>query len=489
LDRPPLPPGPYLVVGLGRAGVSAARVLAARRGPASVRAWDANADTAQRRHATELRALGVEVRLGGEGLDLLDGVATLVKSPGVPPSIPLMRAAVDRGLDVFGEFEIGWRLIAAPTVAVTGTKGKSTVASLCTAILAAHGRGPRLCGNTSFGAAITELVEASPRALVAEVSSYQLEFRHELWAEAAMLTNFASDHLNHHGTMDAYAAAKRKLFVRGDEAVPLAVLNADDELGARLAGEVEERDGRVLRYGREASADYRIDACRWDLEGAEVEVATPTGRVEFATRLPGLHNAANATAALAMADGLGLPREPTLAALAAAPPPAGRFEAVPIEAPFDLVVDLAVNPVGVAAGLRTARPVAEARGGRLIAVISMLGYSGIEHGLRNGAIARELADHLILAGSSYRGEERVPALAALAAGARATAGAELEIVIDRRKAIARAIDLARPGDVVILLGRGQVAREATDRRGGFVELDDRSVGAELAHRLGDAPPS
>ena len=487
--RPPLPPGPFLIVGLGRAGFSAARVLAARRGPENVRAWDSSADAVQQGHASELRALGVEVRLGGEGLDLLDGVATLVKSPGVTPAIPLVRAALDRGLGLFGEFEIGWQLIPAPTVGVTGTKGKSTVSALCTEILTTHGLRPALCGNTSFGAAITEIATDPPGTLVAEISSYQLEFSHQLWAEAAILTNLSTDHLDRHGTMAEYAAAKRKLFVRGDAAVPLAVLNADDGFGARLAGEVEERGGRVLRYGRGEAADYRIAACRWDLHRAEVEVETPAGRVEFTTRLPGLHNAANATAVLALADGLGLPREPTLAALAGAKPVPGRFEAVPVEAPFDLVVDLGVNPVGVAAALQTVRPVAAARGGRLIAVLSMVGYSGVEHGLRNGAIARELADHLILAGSSYRGEARVPALAALAAGARGADGAELEIFIDRRKAIARALDLARPGDVVVLLGRGQLPHEATDRHGGFVELRDRVVAAELARGQGDAPHS
>ena len=488
-SRPPLPPGPFLIVGLGRAGFSAARVLAARRGPENVRAWDSSADTAQQRHAAELRALGVEVRLGGDGLDLLDGVATLVKSPGATPAIPLVRAALDRGLGLFGEFEIGWQLIPAPTVGVTGTKGKSTVSALSTAILAAHRLRPALCGNTSFGAAITEIVTDPPGTLVAEISSYQLEFSHELWADAAILTNLAYDHLDRHGTMADYAAAKRKLFVRDDAAVPFAALNADDDFGARLAGEVEERGGRVLRYGRGEAADYRIAACRWDLHGAEVEVETPAGRVEFTTRLPGLHNAANATAVLALADGSASrasrpsPRSP---ARSRSPAASKRCRS---RRPSTWSSTRVKPGPGSPRHWKTVRPVVAARGGRLIAVLSMVGYFGVEHGLRNGAIARELADHLILAGSSYRGEPRVPALAALAAGARGADGAELEIFIDRRKAIARAIDLARPGDVVVLLGRGQLPHEATDRRGGFVELRDRVVAAELARGQGDAPHS
>jgi UDP-N-acetylmuramoylalanine--D-glutamate ligase len=477
--RPPLPPGPYLVVGLGRAGIAAARALAAERGPEQVRAWDSSADAAQRRHAAELAALGVDARLGGDGLDLLDGAATLVKSPGVPPDIPLVRAAFARGVEVLDEFEIGWRLIPAPTVGVTGTKGKSTVAALCMGILGAHGLRPALCGNTDFGAAISELAADPPRSLVAEVSSYQLEFSRELAVDGAIFTNLSLDHVNRHPTMAEYGAAKRNLFIRGDAAVPLAALNVDDELGARLADEVEERGGRAVRYGRAEHADHRIAECRWDLRRAELAIETPSGRVELETRLPGLHNAANVAAALALADGLGLPREPTLAAITAATPVPGRFEAVAVDAPFDVVVDLGVCPAGVAAALAAARPPAAARGGRVIAVLSGVGRAAAEYGAENGEAARPLADHLIVAGASYRGEPRVPIVAALAAGARRVPGGELEVYIDRREAIAHAISLARPGDVVVLIGRGHIPREATDLRGGFVELDEAAYAADL----------
>ena len=478
--RPALPPEPFLIVGLGRAGISAGRALVGRRGADAVRAWDAAADAAQQARAAELRRLGVQVRLGGDGLELLEGAATLVKSPGVGPEIPLVQAALARGLEVIDEFEIGWRLIEAPIVGITGTKGKSTVSSLCMAIFAAHGLGPALCGNTDFGSAIGELVDAQPSSLVAEISSYQLEFSQKLVVDGAILTNLSPDHLNRHLTMADYAAAKRKLFVRGDTAVPLAVLNVDDQFGAGLVDEVSDRGGRVLRYGRDKSADYRIVTCRWDLRGAEIELETPAGRVELETRLPGPHNALNTTAALALADGLGLPREQTLAALAAASPVRGRFEVADIDAPFDVIIDLGVSPAGVAAGLEAARPIATARGGRLIAVLSSVGRSAVESGPRTGGLARGLTDHLILAGSSYRGESRVPPIAALARGARAASGGELEIVIDRREAIARAIRLARPGDVVMLIGRGHIEREATDVRGGFLDLADRRFAEDLA---------
>lgn len=479
--RPPLPPGPYLVVGLGRAGLSAARALAVAAGPAAVMVWDAAADDAQRARAASLRADGIDARLGGDGIDALAGVRSLVKSPGVPPEIPVVAAAVRRGLPVVDEFEIGWSMLAAPTLGITGTKGKSTVAKLCTDIFVAHGLEPVLCGNTEFGPAVGELVgRPAPGWLVAELSSYQLESSRELAVDAAVFTNLSNDHLDRHGTLAAYGAAKRRLFVRGDRCVPVAALNVDDPLGTRLAEEVEARGGRALRYGRAAAADYAIVDCRWDLHRAELELATPTGPVTVGTRLPGLHNARNVAAAVAITDGLGLSRGPTLSALATASGVEGRFEPVDVGRDFDVVVDLAVCPAGIDAALAAARPVAAARGGRVIAVLGLTSRCATLISAEAGAIARRRCDRLILCGSSYRGEPRVPPLVGLKAGAASVPGGEVELVIDRREAIGRALRVARPGDVVALLGRGHIDREATDRRGGFVELDDRQVARELA---------
>ena len=426
----------------------------------------------------------MEVDLGGDGVELLEGAATVVKSPGVSPEAPVIAAAFRDGLEVLDELEIGWRLVPAPIVGVTGTKGKSTVSSLCMAVLGAHGLEPVLCGNTEFGSALAEVaIGPVPRSLVAEVSSYQVEFPGEMLVDGAIFTNLSVDHVNRHPTMPEYLAAKRNLFVRGDDAVPVAAMNVDDEFGAVLTREVEERGGRCLRFGRDVTADYRIADCRWDLRRAELRLETPAGPVEMETRLPGSHNAENVAAALALADGLGLPREPTLAALAAAGPVRGRFEAVEVEAPFQVVVDFGISPAGVRAALQTARPLADATGGRVLAVLCGLGRSAIEHGPQAGAIARQLADHLILSGASYRGESRMPPLAALAAGARVSGGGELEVVINRRQAIARAIELARPGDVVVLIGRGPTDRDATDLRGGFVMLEDAAVARELVGTL------
>ena len=479
--RPALPPAPYLVVGLGRAGMAAARALAAQAEPGAVRVWDAATDLLQLDRAGELRRLGVEARLGGDGLDALAGVKTLVKSPGVPLEIAVVAEARRRGIGIVDELDIGWRLVAAPTVAVTGTNGKSTVAGLCVSVLEAHGLGPILSGNTEFGPPLSELShQEAPRSIVAEVSSYQAECSPALAVEGAIFTNLTPDHMNRHRTMEAYGIAKRALFVSDGEAVPVAALNVDDELGRAIAADVEDRGGRAIRYGADPGADYRIMGCRWGLREAEVEIESPDGPIGLITRLPGAHNAHNAVSVLAMADGLGLPRGPTLAALAAAPPTPGRFEPVDLDRPFDVVVDFAYSLDSVRAVLDAARPVVESRRGRLITVLGVVGRAGPVSGDEVAAAARERSDHLILSGTSYRGEPRVVTLARLAAGARAVRGGELEIVIDRRRAIATAMAAARPGDLVAILGRGPTDREATDRRGGFVWLDDRLAARELA---------
>ena len=232
--------------------------------------------------------------------------------------------------------------------------------------------------------------------------------------------------------------------------------------------------------GAGGDADYRIAGARWSLRESEITIETPFGRVGLSTRLPGVHNAMNAISVLALAEGLGLARETTLTALADASPVPGRFEVIDVDRPFDVVVDFAYSADSVDAVLATAREIVEPRGGRLIAVVAIVGRSGAITGRDVGRVARERCDHLILSGTSYRGEPRMVTLAALAAGARAARGGDLEIVIDRRSAIARAMEAAEPGDLIAILGRGATAREATDLRGGFSLLDDREAARELA---------
>ena len=199
-------PARALVVGLARSGHAAALALA-RRG-VQVVAADRSRDV----DGSRLASAGVEVRLGTEEESLLDGVELVVKSPGVPAAAPLVAAARERGIPVWGEIELGARLLSNPLVGVTGTNGKTTTTELLGAIFRAAGRDVAVAGNV--GRALTELDgKLDDRAwIVCELSSFQLEDSETLRPRVAVLLNLEPDHLDRHGTLDAYRDAKLRVF-------------------------------------------------------------------------------------------------------------------------------------------------------------------------------------------------------------------------------------------------------------------------------------
>jgi UDP-N-acetylmuramoylalanine--D-glutamate ligase len=195
--RPPLPTGPYLIVGLARSGAAAARMLLPH---GEVIAAD---------RASPEPPPGVEAHLGSDGVDLLDRVACVVKSPGVPNEAPAIVTARERGIPVLGELELAWRLLPNRFVAVTGTNGKTTTCELLGAI---YGEGGVVAGNV--GTPLSSLVgNVDERAvIVCEVSSFQAEDSEAFAPETALLLNLEEDHLDRHGTFDAYREAKLRLF-------------------------------------------------------------------------------------------------------------------------------------------------------------------------------------------------------------------------------------------------------------------------------------
>jgi len=209
-----------LVLGLARSGEAAALALARRGVPTVGVDRDDDLDTGR------LVEAGVEVRLGTEEVALLDGVDLLVKSPGVPGESPLPAAARDRGIPIWSEVELGFRLLRNPFVAVTGTNGKTTTSELMGAIFRAGGRAVAVAGNvgrpvTSFDGAL-----AAEAWIVCELSSFQLEDIHRFKPRVAVLLNLEPDHLDRHGTYEAYRAAKLRLFENQTEA-DFAVVPAD----------------------------------------------------------------------------------------------------------------------------------------------------------------------------------------------------------------------------------------------------------------------
>jgi UDP-N-acetylmuramoylalanine--D-glutamate ligase len=266
-------------VGLGRSGVAAGLALA-RRGVRVVAA-DRSPDADPGR----LAEAGVEVRLGTEDESLLDMVELVVKSPGVPGEAAPVAAARRRGVPVWSEIELGWRLLRPrPFVGVTGTKGKTTTTELLGAIFRAAGRPVAVGGNV--GIPLTSLDPPEDAWVVCELSSFQLEDVHELELEVAVLLNLEPDHLDRHPTFEHYRAAKLRIFERARQRVVPRGSGLD---------------------GIEFAADEALPA---------------------EPLIPGRHNRANAAAAAAAARAVGIDEGSIAAAIATFPGVVHRLELV-----------------------------------------------------------------------------------------------------------------------------------------------------------------
>ena len=298
-SRPPLPPGPYMVVGLARSGVAAARMLAAHGEVIGVDSGRPDVDLP-----------GVEVHLRATGLDLLDGVATVVKSPGVPREAPVVAAALDRGIEVIGELELAWRLLPNRFLAVTGTNGKTTTVELLGAIHRAAGTDVAVAGNV--GKALGSLVGSlDPAAtVVCEASSFQLEDASAFAPECAVLLNVEEDHLDRHGNLDRYRDAKLRAFAR-QPAAAVAVAPAQFDLPGQAR--------RVTFGGPGADLSEREGYLLW--QDDPLMAASDL-------RLRGVHNLENAMAAAAAALATGVPSTAVVEALRTFPGVEHRLEEV-----------------------------------------------------------------------------------------------------------------------------------------------------------------
>ena len=294
--RPSLPPGPYLVVGLARSGVAAARMLV-RHGEVI------GCDSGRPAEADGLAA--VEVHLEADGVELVSRARTVVKSPGVPREAPAIRAARERGVEVVGELELAWRSLSAEYVAVTGTNGKTTTCELLGAIHRRAGVDVEVAGNV--GAPLASLaLEERPRpglVVVCECSSFQLEDASAFAPECAVLLNIEEDHLDRHGTLAAYRAAKLRIF-RNQRDHDLAVL----PLTFAPSGGVPVGAASAVTFGP-AGATLSHESGELRFRG---EPLMPAADV----RLRGAHNLENAMAAAAAALGRGLDRAAVAGALA-----------------------------------------------------------------------------------------------------------------------------------------------------------------------------
>lgn len=302
--RSPQPPpaGRSIVVGLGSTGMSCARFLQSRGLHFAV--------TDSRSTPPEVDALAklapeAEARFGGFDESLLEGASQIIASPGVSLREPFMRRAASRGVPIVGDIELFARAANAPIAAVTGTNGKSTVTTLVA--LMAQAAGKRVLAGGNLGRpALDLLAEPVPDLYVLELSSFQLETTTSLHTAAAVVLNVTPDHMDRYDTIAEYAAAKARIFARSDA----VVVNLDD-VAVRT---MDHNAMRVLRFSLrpDPTADfYGVE------QGSDLALMHGRDRVVLMSQLKitGLHNAANALAALAMCAALQLPREACVQAL------------------------------------------------------------------------------------------------------------------------------------------------------------------------------
>jgi len=298
-----------------------------------------------------------------------------------------------------------------------------------------------------------------------------------------VLTNLTTDHYERHGTMRAYGEAKRRIALREDAAAEALVLGAGGAYGRALVADCRARGAAVDTYGRRRDADYRLATWRWEDGRSRIAARVRGEGLELATRLPGRHNALNALAALAVADRLGMGREAALGALADAAAPPGRLETIDEGQSFDVLVDYAHNPEGIRAVLRTGRDMVDGRPGGALRVVACAIEVIVPRQRRGmGRAAARGADDLVLTADRLTADEPLDELPrGLVAGAREVG--PCEVVPDRREAMARVLGRARPGDVVMILGRG-ARTDAIDARGRRIDFDDREVAREILRELG-----
>jgi UDP-N-acetylmuramoyl-L-alanyl-D-glutamate--2,6-diaminopimelate ligase len=381
-------------------------------------------------------------------------------------------------------------------VGVTGTNGKTTVASTLRQTLDATGLPSGQIGTvgTYFDGRVEhpnlttpqapdlqeilyQMVQAGVRTVALEVSSHGL-VQHRIDGTSMQLgifTNLSREHLDYHGTMEHYFEAKARLFQ--PDRCRSAIVCVDDDWGRRLAAELEIP---TLTFGRTPTADVRYTVYENGLSGITVDLDGIDGGVRIQARLIGHLNGPNVAAAYLAARKLGVPSAAAVAAIGASAPPPGRFEVIDDGQPFLVVVDYAHTPESLAGMIGTARDLTGSAG-RITVVAGARG--GRDRGKRPEiGRAAASADGVILTTDSPGDEDPSAIVDDLLEGAAATASqAEICVELDRRRAINQAIVRSSPGDVVLVVGRGHEVVQHVGTR--TVPLDDREVAREAVAAL------
>jgi UDP-N-acetylmuramoyl-L-alanyl-D-glutamate--2,6-diaminopimelate ligase len=387
---------------------------------------------------------------------------------------------------------------------ITGTNGKSTTAFLIESILAAAGRKSALIGTIEYHVAgkVYPAPHTTPEALelarifsealgqgatdaVMEVSSHALAQQRVYGVpfDVAVFTNLTRDHLDYHKTMDEYFAAKRVLFEGcGTDAPRAAVTNVDDEYGAKLAEFSRKRSSVVLTYGWERG-DFHAERVDISPRGTRFDLATPKEKIALFSPLIGRVNVYNILAASAACFARGCTEQQIARGVELLTHVPGRFERVDCEQPFTIVVDYAHTDDALRNLTALAREFVS-RDGSKGRVLTVFGCGGDRDRAKRplmGEAAGRGSDFVVLTSDNPRSEDPLAIINDALVGLQRT-GVKYSVEPDRRKAIGLAIAEARPGDLVLLAGKGHEKVQMT--REGSVAFDDVEVAREALKQAG-----
>ena len=411
-------------------------------------------------------------------------------------------------------------------VGITGTDGKTTTSFLAAAALEAAGLSSGLIGTvatqvgpireanpehmTTPGAPLLQrtlraMADAGNAVAVVETTSHGLaaDRVRGIAYDVAILTNLTHEHLEFHGSWEAYRDAKLSLFERlaigptnprkdlgGRRWPKAAIVNADDPSAGAFAGVAQEAGARIMTYGTDPSAEVRANHVEEDAHHLRIAFEAPSGADTLDLRLAGRFNVHNALAVVALGEVLELDPAAVRAGVEGVRTVPGRMERLDAGQPFGVVIDYAHSPASLEKVLGLLAPLAAARGGGVIAVFGSAGERDTEKRPMMGRIAAERARLVVVTDEDPRGEDRTAILEDIARGAEdggKRRDRDLFLIADRRRAIEAAFERARPGDIVLLAGTGH--ERSIIGPHGPVAYDERATALDALARLGHVPDS
>ncbi|MEO6208129.1 MAG: UDP-N-acetylmuramoyl-L-alanyl-D-glutamate--2,6-diaminopimelate ligase [Candidatus Limnocylindrales bacterium] len=464
---------------------------------------------------------GLFVAIPGDRVDGHDFAAAAVASGATAliverplPNVAAAQLVVDAARPALAQAAAWWfgdpsRYLTV--VGITGTDGKTTTSYLAVAALEAAGRrtgmigtiATRIGGRTdaheahattpeapTLQAALRAMIDAGDEVAIIETTSHGLALDRvaAIDYDVAILTNLTHEHLELHGTWEAYRDAKLSLFSRLGGPSATGIVNLDDPSAGVFIGATREAGARVITYGTEASADIRATRIWEQRAGLKAEIQTPAGPADIELQLAGRFNIHNALAVVALGMALDLEPDAVRAGLASVDRVPGRMERLDRGQPFSVIVDFAHSPASLQTVLDLLAPSAAAQNGGLIVVFGSAGERDTAKRPQMGRIAGERCRLVVVTDEDPRGEDREAILDAIARGAEAAGrrrGHDLLLIADRRAAIAAAFDAARPGDIVLLAGKGH--ERSIIGPSGEQPWDEAAVATALLDEMGYRP--